>query len=371
MSATDSYTEAERIMKICNACRYCEGHCAVFPAMTLRLEFDKADLTYLANLCHGCQACFHHCQYAEPHEFDVNVPRTFAEIRRDSYAAAAWPGFMAAAFRKNGLWTTMVLIIAIAAFMLGVMAGDGAGLFGAHENKFYGVISHNSMTWIFLAVAAFVLLALVLGMASFWRAIGLALPVGTHARAGALARADAGTRGAGAGGGGGGTYPDESPNMLRRRFHHLTFYGFLLCFAATCVATYYHFALDRPAPYELFSLPKLLGIVGGIGLLIGPAGLIWLKSKAEKTPQDAASTPMELAFLWMLFLTSLTGMALYILGGTEVVGLMLVIHLGAVMGLFLTMPYGKFVHGLYRVITLIAHAREQQLDQKLAGTTQE
>ena len=53
-------TEVARVMQICNACRYCEGFCAVFPAMTRRLEFGKADVNYLANLCH-CGACLHAC----------------------------------------------------------------------------------------------------------------------------------------------------------------------------------------------------------------------------------------------------------------------------------------------------------------------
>ncbi len=54
-------TEVERQMQICNACRYCEGFCAVFPAMTHRLEFGKADIHYLANLCHNCGACLPAC----------------------------------------------------------------------------------------------------------------------------------------------------------------------------------------------------------------------------------------------------------------------------------------------------------------------
>ena len=45
--------EVARQMQICNACRYCEGFCAVFPAMTRRLEFGKADIHFLANLCHN------------------------------------------------------------------------------------------------------------------------------------------------------------------------------------------------------------------------------------------------------------------------------------------------------------------------------
>ena len=44
---SDDEGEVSRVMQICNACRYCEGFCAVFPAMTRRLEFGKADVNYL------------------------------------------------------------------------------------------------------------------------------------------------------------------------------------------------------------------------------------------------------------------------------------------------------------------------------------
>ena len=78
MSLTSTESEVARQMQICNACRYCEGYCAVFPAMARRLEFGKADIHYLANLCHNCGACLHACQYAPPHEFAVNVPQAMA-----------------------------------------------------------------------------------------------------------------------------------------------------------------------------------------------------------------------------------------------------------------------------------------------------
>jgi citrate/tricarballylate utilization protein len=42
---------------------------------------------------------------------------------------------------------------------------------------------------------------------------------------------------------------DDAFTLLRRRFHHFTFYGFMLCFAATTVATLYHYLLDLHAPY--------------------------------------------------------------------------------------------------------------------------
>src|SRR5437879_7965088 len=99
MHGTKILTEADRLMTVCNSCRYCEGLCAVFPAMELRRSFTDGDLNYLANLCHNCGACFDDCQYSPPHEFDVNVPVVLAKVRADSYAAAAWTGALYGMFR--------------------------------------------------------------------------------------------------------------------------------------------------------------------------------------------------------------------------------------------------------------------------------
>src|SRR5690606_24117764 len=124
----------------------------------------------------------------------------------------------------------------------------------------------------------------------------------------------------------------------RRRFHHFTFYGFMLCFAATSVATFYHYFLDLQAPYPPSSLPVLLGIFGGIGLLIGPAGLLWLNVRRNPLHGDQAQRPMDRGFIVLLFLISLTGLALLIYRDTGAMALLLAIHLGVVMALFLTMP---------------------------------
>ena len=40
--------------------------------------------------------------------------------------------------------------------------------------------------------------------------------------------------------------------------------------------------------------------------------------------------------------------------------LLLCAHLGAVMGLFLTLPYGKFAHGIFRTASLLRHATEKR-----------
>jgi citrate/tricarballylate utilization protein len=162
------------------------------------------------------------------------------------------------------------------------------------------------------------------------------------------------------GGGGGCTSEDEKPSRLRRVFHHFTFYGFLLCFASTSVATIYHYMFHWHAPYALASLPVVLGILGGLGLLIGPIGLFVLRRRRMPILTDQRPLGMDTAFLAMLLLTSATGFLLMLLRDTQFMGLLLALHLGVVFGLFLTLPYGKFVHGLYRFAALMKYAGERR-----------
>ena len=83
------------------------------------------------------------------------------------------------------------------------------------------------------------------------------------------------------GGGVGCINEDDRPTDRRKIYHHLTFYGFMLCFASTSVATLYHYLLAREAPYPWWDLPVVLGTLGGIGLLIGPIGLLCRKMAAR------------------------------------------------------------------------------------------
>jgi citrate/tricarballylate utilization protein len=349
--------EADRLMTICNACRYCEGLCAVFPAMEMRRVFIDGDLDYLANLCHQCGACVPDCQYSPPHEFGVNVPQALATLRNESYGRYVWPQAFAGVFERNGLFITLLTAISVAAFIVGFVAiKDPAVLFARHAGDFYQLMPHTSMVALFGVVFLYAILALVMSLAAFWRGIngkgdGAAVLIATH---------DASHLTYLGGGGGGCMSENERPSATRRIFHHFTFYGFLFCFASTSVATVYHYAFGWHAPYALFSVPVVLGIIGGIGLLIGPAGQFMLSRKRDPALVDKPRLGMDTAFVAMLFLTSLTGFALMILRDTGAMGILLAIHLGVVLGLFLSLPYGKFVHGLYRFLALTKYAREKR-----------
>ena len=359
MHATENLREADRLMTICNACRYCEGLCAVFPAMEMRRIFADGDLHYLANLCHQCGACYTDCQYSPPHEFNVNVPAAFAKLRNDSYAHFTWPQAFAGAFARNRLVIALLLAASVAIFILGFVAfANPAALWSSHAGDFYKVMPHGAMVALFGAVTLYVIAAFVFSLRAFWRDIAGDAPAGAASFWQAVGDS-ARLRYLG-GGGDGCTSEDETPSTQRRLYHHFTFYGFMLCFAATCVATIYHYVFGWLAPYPVLSLPVLLGIFGGLGLLIGPAGLFVLASERDAVLTDAARTGMDTAFIVMLALTSLTGFLLLIFRATPAMGILLALHLGVVLALLLSLPYGKFVHGLYRFLTLVKYAAERR-----------
>ena len=365
--ATASLAEADRLMTVCNSCRYCEGLCAVFPAMEMRRAFSDGDLNYLANLCHSCGACFHDCQFSPPHEFDVNVPKTLAIVRNDSYRAYAWPRALSGLFHRNGLAISLIAALSVALFIAGFAAWhDPAVLFGVHTGPgaFYKLMPHNAMALLFGAAFAYAMVAMAMGIRNFWKDIGE--PAGTLGESASIWQAvrDAGSLRYLDGAGVGCMNEDDRPTDRRRLYHHMTFYGFLLCFAATSTATLYHYLLGLEAPYPVYDLPVVLGTLGGIGLLVGPVGLLHAKWRRDPVLKDGSRTGMDVAFLVMLFLTSLTGLLLLVLRATPAMGLLLALHLGVVFSLFVTMPYGKFVHGIYRFLALVRYAKEKlQLDE--------
>jgi citrate/tricarballylate utilization protein len=354
--------EVSRQMEICNACRYCETFCAVFPAMTRRLAFSPGDVHYLANLCHNCGACLHACQYAPPHEFAVNVPQAMAQVRRETYEAYAWPRSLGALYRRNGLVLALATAGGLALFLVLVLALGGTLVHQPMAGNFYAVFPHSLMVAMFGAAFGWAVLALAIGTARFWRGQSPG-PVTPAAAAEAAKNALALTY---LDGGHGDGCNEESDRftLVRRRFHHLTFYGFLLCFASTCVATLYHYA-GQPAPYAIASAPVLLGTVGGLGLLAGPAGLLWLNLRRHPLHGDARQRPMDRAFIVLLFATSLTGLALLAWRDTGGMALLLAVHLGTVMALFLTLPYGKFAHAVYRSAALLKWAIERRQPNRL------
>lgn len=344
--------EARRQLEICNACRYCESYCSVFPAVHRERTFTDGNIKQLANLCHNCRGCHYACQYTAPHEFAVNLPQVLAEVRQQSWQENAVPGFLARAFHRSG---TAIAMVAIAGFALLLWAIQSIS--SSDAEGFYALLPHNAMVAIFVPAFVLPIIAIAVSIRRYWKTIG----------ASTLRMADlSGAFGAAAkmknlagGHGDGCNFEDEDRfSNARRWYHQATMYGFLLCFAATSAGTLMHYWLDLQAPYDLISVPKLLGVTGGILLSIGTLGLAVLKVRAERHLADARVWGGEMAFIVLLFAVSTSGLALYLLADSSWLPELLALHLGTVLAFFLLMPFSKMVHGFYRLAALI---RDQQL----------
>jgi citrate/tricarballylate utilization protein len=257
--------------------------------------------------------------------------------------------------------TALLLAAAFTLALLGATFALNGGALRAAGGDFYAVIPHAVLVTLFGGVGLFVVIALAIGSARCRRDLAAATPPPDKSRqrsgvAGALRDAftlrhlhvgDAEC-----------VTALEVRTPWRKRMHHLTLYGFALCFASTCVATLYHFA-GYPAPYAYTSLPVLLGTVGGVALVIGTAGLLRVRRARDPALSHASQDKLDGAFITLLLLTGGTGLALLALREHAAMGVLLIVHLGIVLALFATLPYGKFVHGLYRLAALVKFRREQ------------
>jgi len=394
---TAALAEAGRQVTICNACRYCEGYCAVFPAMFARRAHAAADLVQLANLCHNCRGCYYACQYAPPHEFALNLPAALAEAQAASWREFAWPAAFARLFERAG---SAIAALMVAAFALLLWAASAPG--PAAGSGFYATLSHAFMVAVFAPAFIAPLLAIGVSLRRYWRFVGghprhpRSLLSGggdgtppRHPRSplsgGGDGASDGASDGAGAddpkprlidlwravkdaaamrnlrGGGDGCNFEDADRfSHARRRLHQLTVGGFGLCFAATCAGALLHYAFDSPAPYRWFDAPKLLGVPGGVLLCVGSAGLAYLKTRAESGLSAAALRRGEFAFIALLFTVSATGLALYAATATTAVAWLLPLHLASVLTLFALTPYTKMAHGFYRLTALLKNQTRQR-----------
>jgi len=346
--------EARRTMQICNACRYCEGYCAVFPAMTLRREFTDGDLIHLANLCHGCRDCFYACQYVPPHVFAINVPRTMSEVRLESYARAA-PGTRLLVDRPQ-LGTTLLLALMIVCVEVyrRLFGGDPGG------QGFYAVLGREAMIAFGLTTGGLAFAGLAIGLLRYWPH---ALPLGLSRispQNWLRAIRDAASLRYLGGGGAGCNDTGETFSGKRRLFHHAMAWGFAACFAATSLGAIYDHLLRWPAPYPWISAPGVLGTLGGMGIIAGTVGLLWLK----RVEDDAVTSPAIRAFdrplLALLLAVAGTGIAIRLSHGSAFLTVAVVIHLGSVGALFVAMPLGKFMHAGFRFLALARHAGENR-----------
>ncbi len=394
--------EARRQMTVCVVCKYCNGYCPVFRAADGRPALTDADLLYLANLCHDCRSCWHACQYRPPHAFAVALPAVLARVRALSWRRMVLPSWLAPRHREpsskdegEAIQSTVhgplariassltllamtclpavttrpghrrTALLALACTLLVPLVTlavvPSAVLFAPHHGPgaFHAVIPRGPMVW-GAALALLVPLAWVgVAMTRFWWVIGGGSP-GQILRALPEALGDVLALRHLDGGGLGCNDVDGRFSPWRRRMHHLILYGFLLTVAATLSAAISHHLLGMRAPYPWLSAPVLLGTAGGVSLLAGVAGMTVVRARADPAPQAPETRADGALLLALLAATAASGLALLGLRETAAMGMLLALHLGTVLALFVTLPFGRLMHAPFRALAILRAAIERR-----------
>lgn len=361
MSPDELTAEAERQLRICTACMYCDGLCPVFPAIDNQHRFSLGDLNYLSNLCHNCRGCWHACQYTPPHPFAINLPATLAAVRQRSYVEYLWPAAFEHGFRRPLLSIAVVVGAALMFTVVAMLLSASPAAFFASDagpGAFYRVLPWPVMAGAAGVSLLWAVLCIALATLRYWRAIAPPLPTGAILRALRPALRDIVTLRHLGGGGPGCNDVDERPSHQRRISHHIMVAGFLGTVLSTITAAVYHHAFGWLAPYPLLSLPVMLGAGGGVAMLAGIGGLLTIEQRADKQPSDPHEIQLNVAFLILLALVTLSGLAVLALRDTAAMGGLLVLHLGLVFGFFLALPFTKAIHAPFRAAALLRAAAE-------------
>ena len=373
MTGDELILRTARQLEICNACRYCEGYCAVFPALERRTSYGPDDVHYIANLCHDCRDCLYACPFAPPHEFGINLPATLAEVRADTYRRYARP--RALGWLEGWQWarvTRACALSVIAMASVALVVSGAPAVVAQHEGpgSFYDVVPWLLMLVPALLGTAYVLLGWVLSGYAFWTATEATASRPSGPAVVGRALVDVLTLRYLRGGGQGCAYPTERPSFQRWSLHSLVFYGFALCFASTCAAAVEQDVLGILPPYPLLSAPVILGTVGGVAMVAGAAGLLVLKGRSNPDASSRWMTQADYAFIGLLGVASLTGLLTLVLRDSRLLGPALIVHLGVLAALYVTAPYSKFIHFVYRLLALLRN-RSEEAWERASGTVRD
>ena len=363
MPSLELIQEIDRQLTVCNACRYCEGYCAVFPAMELRRTFDEEDIIHLSNLCFDCRACYNACPYTPPHEYAINIPKVMAQARVETYQEYSAPRFLSRLFGGNSFMVGLTVVVSVLLVFGSVLLIQGADVLfaaDASEGSFFRVVPYYAMVLPAMLLSFFWLGVLAVGAVRFWRDTGHSTRDMIDLRSFLRATKDAFGLEYLKGGGDGCDYPGDAKSNARVFMHHLLVWGIVLNLIATTSAAIMHNFLGQESPYPHLSVPVATGTIGGVMIVIGGFGLLWLKRQARDALASEEMLRLDYIFLWLLILTSITGLVLMLLRATEAAGTLLTIHLGVIAALYLSLPFSKFAHVVYRYAALIRHNIETE-----------
>ncbi len=342
----------------CFQCATCSAVCGLapddqpFPRRQMLLaqwgQIDRLAADPAVWLCHQCNDCTVRCpRNARPGD----VLQAVRSMVIERLAAPAWLGRLVGKART----TWPLLLGAPLLFWIVLLGLTGNLSWPAHVGAFEQVVPHVLIYSVFLPVAAWVLAVAFIGGRRFWTVLGASGPPRSGSFFGAL-------------------IPVLSEIATHRRFatceaarprrlgHFLLMWGFVGAAVTSGLLVVELYGFGRQMPLPLGHPFKILGNVSAAALVVGVVLLVvqrWGRPRVS-----GGTTAFDTLFLTVVFLVIGTGVLaeiarLTLLG--QVAGALYVAHLSFVLCLFLTFPYSKFAHVLYRTLAM-THERMIRVD---------
>ena len=342
----------------CYQCATCSSVCELAPAeapfprrqmlwaqwgLTDRLVADPG-----VWLCHQCNDCNVRCpRDAQPGD----VMQTLRALAVEHLAFPSFLGKLVGNVRFT--WPLLVGVpVAFWFFLVALSKGfaipDVDAELSFVEGRFHydGFIPHELIYAVNLPVAAWVALAAWVSGRRFWTLLGgsgasrsgsflaklvpALVEVATHKR-----------------------FSSCSAAGQRRWGHFGVMWGFVGAAVTSGLLVVYLYGFDM-YPLPLTHWVKWLGNISAVLLVVG--GVVLLANRLRGGRQAGSSTAFDSFFLGIVLAVIATGVlteAGRFLFDPAIACVVYVMHLGVVLTLFLTFPYSKFAHLMYRTLAMV------------------
>jgi quinone-modifying oxidoreductase subunit QmoC len=293
-------------------------------------------------LCHQCGDCTERCPR------DARPGDVLQGLRSTVIETLAFPSF--AGKLVGNVRKTWPLLLGVPwAFWL-VLWALGVVQVQASENgllhAFEDFASHGVIYAVFFPVAGYVTLAAGISGIRFWKKMGegssrrgsflsglwpVMLDVLGHKSFGAC-----------------------SKTVTRRWAHLALFWGFVGAAVTSGLLVYAIYVQGESMPLPLLHPFKILGNLSAAALVVG--GVLLFTTRFGTYRSLISSSAIDVFFLSVVGLVILTGVVIEVARFTfpaNISAFLYTFHLGVVMTLFLTFPYSKFAHMLYRTLALV------------------
>ena len=356
----------------CYQCATCSSVCALAPAnapfprrqilwaqwgMEDRLMGDAGPW-----LCHQCNDCSVRC----PRE--VNPGDIMASVRAMVVEKMATPAFLGRLV-GNAKKTWPLLVLGPLVYWLVLLGATGIHIplvddaLAATDGRFHyeHFVPHTLIYITYFSATFFVLLTMFSSGSRYWKMLGA-----NSERKGSLIGAlipafiDIGTHK---------KFATCDRGVFKRRWgHFLVMWGFIGAAITSGFAVVYLYRetvffswlnLGYSYPVPITHWVKWLGNISAVALVLGGL-LLWLNRRSTDDKLVGVTTAFDRFFLWVVLAVIATGVltevARFVAVPIILACAIYLIHLAIVLTLFLTLPYSKFAHILYRTLAM-AHER--------------